>query len=79
MASVTAPAKNTAWRYDADGQRVSKADGVGTTVYIGDVVREPAMAKAGVQRVDVIKLWLHWSEDIQYGTLLISASTRPGS
>jgi len=38
MASVSAPAKDTAWRYDADGQRVSKADGVGTTVYIGDAV-----------------------------------------
>ncbi|MEO6063428.1 MAG: RHS repeat-associated core domain-containing protein [Thermoflexales bacterium] len=38
MANVTAPARNTAWRYDADGLRVSKADGVGTTVYIGDSV-----------------------------------------
>jgi RHS repeat-associated protein len=38
LGSVAAPAKNTAWVYDADGARVSKADGAVTTVYIGGSV-----------------------------------------
>ncbi len=38
LGSVAAPARNTAWVYDADGARVSKNDGAVTTVYIGGSV-----------------------------------------
>ena len=38
LGSVAAPARNTAWVYDADGARVSKADGAMTTVDVGGLV-----------------------------------------
>jgi YD repeat-containing protein len=38
LGSVTAPGKDTAWTYDADGARVSKANVPITSVYVGGLL-----------------------------------------